>query len=343
VLDQLADENPEVRAMAAEILGKIGSARAVDPLIEAFLDRERTVRRAAATALVRIGTPAVDSLIQALKIEDEEVRTLAAEVLGKLDWQPGKDEAAAYYRIAKFQWDHCVEIGAPAVLPLINAFRAPREDSRRAAVASLSKIGAPAVDALIEALRDETEHVYPSAVETLGNIGASAVPALLLALDDEHFVVCKGAAEALGIIGDARAVEPLIRTLRVGVWYVIRKAAADALGRISDERAVDQLVAALGDEYFKVRDSAQESLLRIGKSAVPALNAALTNKEWRIRKAAAEILGKIGDPRSIQPLIPVLEDDDKDVRKAAAWALVPFSHTKLLDDSVKQRILSVMA
>jgi HEAT repeat protein len=52
-------------AAAAEALGKLGDPQAMPPLIKALHDWY-AVRRSAAEALVRIGTPAVPALIQAL-------------------------------------------------------------------------------------------------------------------------------------------------------------------------------------------------------------------------------------------------------------------------------------
>ena len=40
-----------------------------------------------------------------------------------------------------------------------------------------------------------------------------------------------------------------------------------------------------------------------------------------LRLVAAEALGKIGDVRAVEPLISVLKDSNRDVRKAAAEAL----------------------
>lgn len=66
-------------------------------------------------------------------------------------------------------------------------------------------------------------------------------------------------------------------------------------------------------------------------------------REWRMRKAATEVLGKIGDPRAVEPLITALSDEDKDVRKSVAWGLVSLSRAAQMDDEIKQRILSVLS
>ena len=51
------------------------------------------------------------------------------------------------------------------------------------------------------------------------------------------------------------------------------------------------------------------------------INALGHGKGWFVRKAAAEALGRLGDIRAIPPLTAALQDEDKDVRLAAADAL----------------------
>jgi len=71
-----------VQQDAAEALGEIGDARAVEPLIATLNHWGDDVRQAAAGALVEIGTPAVESLIAALKDRASGVREGTAGVLG---------------------------------------------------------------------------------------------------------------------------------------------------------------------------------------------------------------------------------------------------------------------
>ena len=85
---------------------------------------------------------------------------------------------------------------------------------RDSAIESLVEIGEPAVEPLIQALKDEDSFVREGAAEALGKIGDKrAVEPLINALKDEDRDVREAAAEALGEIGDKRAVEPLIHVL----------------------------------------------------------------------------------------------------------------------------------
>jgi len=111
--------------------------------------------------LTRLGEPAVEPLIQALKDESWEVRWGAARALG--------------------------EIGdARAVEPLIQALKDKYWNVNKKAEKALGKIGEPAVEPLVQALKDESWGVRRGAAGALGEIGdARAVEPLIQALKDE--------------------------------------------------------------------------------------------------------------------------------------------------------------
>lgn len=94
-----------------------------------------------------------------------------------------------------------------------------------------------------------------------------------------------------------------------------RKRAAEKLGNSKDARAVQPLVATLKDDDKNVRKAAAEALVKIGASAVQPLVAVFKDKDKDLRQAAAAALGEIGAP-AIQALIVALKNNDKDVREA---------------------------
>jgi HEAT repeat protein len=194
----------------------------VETLIAALKDKDDYVRKAADEALVKIGAPAVEPLIAALKGENKDVRQAAAAMLGRLGWQPGRDETAGWYWMVKGDWDNCVALGSPAVKPLIAALK--DKDVRKAAAEALGRLG-------WEPAQDEMAGWYWMAKRYWGQcvvLGALAVEPLIAALKHKDSDARKVAAEALGEIKDPRAVEPLIAALKDEKWDV-RAAAAEAL------------------------------------------------------------------------------------------------------------------
>jgi len=143
---------PEIRQQIARALGEIGSAEAVEPLIQALRDEDESVRAAAANALGRIGDArAVEPLIQALRDSNWRVRAAAAEELGRI-----RD--------------------VRAVKPLIQALRDSNWRVRAAAAEALGRIGdARAVEPLVQALGDEDKSVRAAAAGALVRIRHEAV------------------------------------------------------------------------------------------------------------------------------------------------------------------------
>lgn len=140
LIKRLKDKNEKVRQAAAEALGNIGDKKAVEPLIEycksippgkgkaRFLigkqrDALAVQRQVAALALGKIGDPrAIEPLMNLLVMDCDFAFQDASQALKMLGWVPGKDELGARYYIQLGQWDKCVEIGEPAVKPLIEKF-----------------------------------------------------------------------------------------------------------------------------------------------------------------------------------------------------------------------------
>ena len=78
------EKESDVRANAADALGKIGGSRAVEPLARALRDPDWHVQSRAMLALIEIGKPAVEPLKNALSNTDWQVRRGAAEALGEI-------------------------------------------------------------------------------------------------------------------------------------------------------------------------------------------------------------------------------------------------------------------
>ena len=334
-------------------VGRLEEKGDIKGLINALKQSE--VGSDAAGALARIGKPAIERLIQALKDKNSRVRQYAAESLG--------------------------EIGdARAFESLIQALKDEDVLVRRNAAKSLGEIGdARAVEFLIRALKDEEDCVRINAVDSLGVIGdARAATAVLQALKDSGSQVRKSAAAVLIKIVDAQAVEPLIKALqrydigdyaaqalrRIGkpaveplikAWKsgdsLVRAYAAEIVLDIGDERAVEQLqdedsereakrlIEALKDDnpWSPVRREAIRGLASIGSPAVGPLLEALKDgsPEWvnpldvvpegaeppTPRSLVATALGEIGSKRAIEPLTNALTDMNRAVREAAKRAL----------------------
>ncbi|WP_342676625.1 HEAT repeat domain-containing protein [Methanofollis sp. UBA420] len=79
-LKNLTHERPEYRWGAADVLGRLGDERAVEPLIAAMDDPDPRVRKKAAWALGQLGDMRGQRpLLAAMRDVDEDVREIAEE------------------------------------------------------------------------------------------------------------------------------------------------------------------------------------------------------------------------------------------------------------------------
>jgi HEAT repeat protein len=378
LMGALTDTTAGVRQAAARALGTIGDPRAIEPLGGALTDSTAGVRQAAAKALaklgwtpepgqpgeayrlvekrqwaecVRLGAPAVEPLVAALKRRDKMVRRAAADALGRIaDPRAGKALVAALgdpdLHCRRSATEALIKISGGAFKPVAAALVDANPTRRQLARQILDRtgwlpdkseaaarywiakrqwsrcveIGGRAVRPLIWALASDDDEVRGDAALALGKIGnRRAVAPLCASLKVGDSSLRQVAAEALGEIGDPRAVQPLIAALGDSD-VVARQAAAQSLGKMGDQ-VVRPVIAALGDSNELVRHSAADALRHIGDQAVQPLIAAFGNSNALVRHFAAEALGKMGDPRAVEPLIGVLKDTDRTVRQGAMDAL----------------------
>jgi len=157
--------DPQVRQYAAYLLGKAQNPRAIQPLVEALADFDKSVREQATLALSRIGKAAIEPLAEAMKEPKWETRYRAAEALGKI-----ADEKA--------------------VKPLIQRLKDNRDHVRYMAAKGLKDLGdSDAIEPMVILLKDENRYVRMMAVRALGVLGgkkvSEALNAALAAEQDE--------------------------------------------------------------------------------------------------------------------------------------------------------------
>jgi len=189
-----------------EMLGITGDERVVMPLVEMLEDKQQgeVYHRAAAEALVRTGGErAAGALILALHDQDQLSRSIAAEALDRLEWQPDASEAGAWYWIAKGEFERCVKTGLAAVGPLISTLYDRNTFNAEAAAMALGELGdRRAIDALEEVVGFYPAGHFPSvAAKALRQIGGKDVIAPLLKIVQTASIGASGeAAQALADI-----------------------------------------------------------------------------------------------------------------------------------------------
>jgi HEAT repeat protein len=130
------------------------------------------------------------------------------------------------------------------------------------------------------------------------------------------------AVERVDALPAAQAILALIECLGDPSWRV-RKAAVERLvASPQDADVAGALVNALGDgENSGRRNASVEALVSLGRRALPKLFDARASEDVDVRKLVVDALAGIADPLAREPLEEMLDDDDPNVRAAAADAL----------------------
>jgi HEAT repeat protein len=382
LIGQLEAGGYHERKYAAEKLGEVRDPIAVPAILQTLKKPQEStdVRAAAAHAIGKIGDwNAIPELLNAYEIHkgfvDVPIVTAVGEILGRtspdddrsrevfsnaVNWlieiaQERDFRSRDFQTLCRMRTTAVEALGQsrdPKVIPALTKQLTDDLcfDDARAAARALRHFNDPQViEALIQAAGNKNiaDGIRLAAVESLTELAdPQAVDTLIQIVEDqsEYYQTRREAARALGRIGDPKAIEPLIRTLkseRESVTSEIGAVTADilgediakALGAFRDPRVIDALVKALGYEYHTAY-GASESLkkLRDPRTVEPLIRIVedAGNKgvvyDYR-RRFAAEILGVLGDPRAIPALTKAARDGDEKLREAAFESIQPFIPT----------------
>jgi len=143
----------------------------------------------------------------------------------------------------------------------------------------------------------------------------------LARLSSGDFATRRHAAEMLGEFGAAAGIKPLLQLLGDDYWQV-RNTVVDSLVRIRDKTSITPLVDCLRDEDPSVRNSAMSALNEMGEDVVvPLTGLLLGDRSEDVRIFSANTLGRIRHPQAVPGLIKGLADADENVRYACAEGL----------------------
>ncbi len=284
-------EDDFVRAEAAEILGEIAGAQAVEVLARALQEdggAGGVVRAVAAGVLGNIGDPrAVPALSAALAGNDKfEVLCNVAEALGKIGGAQAieslgrvlKDNRTEYVVQRVAAWSLGKIGDERAVEQLVEALKGIDRDVRRIVAEVLESLGWRPINDIQRVLRAIAFEKW----QEVASLGVVAVEPLIGLLQDGKREIGKARAWVLANVADPWAVEPLVRTLG-HVEDVVRSTAL-ALGNIGDPRAVEALVEMLKEAMGAAQQIAATALGIIGDlGAVESLLEIL--HAWEVQQA----------------------------------------------------------
>lgn len=337
----LADDDYRVRGLAATLLGKIGDARAIDPLREALANEDepdsiKAIRNARSKLR---DEQHIAELIYELRSGSPAERAEAVRLLSKTrenalipHLKEALDDAAPLVRdqairalgFGRARDDRIVE-------DLIRGLHDTDAGVRLTAVKTLTRnrSGDPRIaESLLQAVHDNDSIVQRAVLTTLRDFkDERCVPVFRQYITHDDHAIREAAMRGLHDLAPPAALHDLIAFVYSHVlqddapWFWM---VASALGDIGDATAVPALIDFMQHPNPELRPAAVKALITIGSTAAVApLIALLWHTEAEIRLYAAAILGRLGDRRAEEGLRSLAAlDVDAQVRQAAANALV---------------------
>ncbi len=300
-------QEPNEKAALFRVIGDIADRASIGELLGRVNGKDPIARVHIINTLARFNTPEVQTALQALlKDPNKLIRGATLSALQRMD--------------------------GPIDIQLVTGLlRDPEIDVLNRAIDVVIKANHPeTMKYLIDVLKDENENARRAAVEVLNEVGnAASVKYLLGSLKDSDWWVRSRAADALGKIGGPKVIDAVLQLVR-DKDEDIRRAAIEILNQTKDERAVDSLIQATRDPDWWVSERAIDALAEIGsKRALPRLMEML-NAPGNIKATPIVVraLGKLGDSKLVDTLLPLVARPEREIRIEAIQAL-----SRLADDS----------
>jgi HEAT repeat protein len=314
----------------------------VKQLVQALDTGDRGARIGAIQQLAGYGPKAraaTAKLTKLLESQDNEIKLLAAVALARI--APETKGLEPIFREALEGDDLRLRGGAVVGLaflgprdpriaaPLVRMLEDKNSDLADMAAAALGRMGKPAVGPLVAALGSSNRQVQELAARALGGIGGPAQEAeskLVELLGDEDFHVRGAAAEALGSFTCRRkgTAEALASAMRANGGNFVSSAAAQALGKFGPEVA-PMLLDTFRDEHSMAAWSAGGGFEAMGRRAAAILVRAMRDPSPGVQSGVFRSLKCIG-PRALPELVTLLQSEQIDLRRSAAWALGWLGH-----------------
>jgi HEAT repeat protein len=326
----LESDAPATRAWASRVLGMIGDASATAALVDRLQDPHEQVRASAAEALGRLGGPrALHPLVdRALRDPTPHVRAQAAASLGKLGEAGALDALTAALDDPNYDTRiralEAVETIRPAdLLPLERALRNPSVEVRRRAALALERVGY--LDARVAELESDATASHKRALDAIVELGrVGLVDGIASFLSSKHEGARAALAQALGEIGDVRAARALLAAC-ADESPSVRARAAEALGKLRAPEAPTVLAKLLADADASVCEAAAGALGAFEADelhpVIDALHAAFGHRSPHVRARVVEAASKVDAAPSVRMVIRASEDPSEEVRTRAVSLL----------------------
>lgn len=381
MFELLGDKDWRVRKTIVDGFVRDSRAEVVTGLLDALADPENAGKRNSSTeALVRIGGPAIEPIVDRLRREhDIDVRLSLVNLIGDLRSREGfqmlldllegeqdinvassivsslgkyRDASALPHlmRALRTRDDlwlkfHVVEalgeIGDRAALPAILPLYAEKS-LRKPVLESVGKIAdVGTVNFLLRIISDE-EKLNLTALRALVRIAEASKPRIVE--EAERQLIQSRFRESF----PREKIAPLVEHLSTTPKREVRAFILKFLGWSGDERALPVLLSYLG--HPETSEVAAQSLIDFGRPGVPSILSALQNEEEdEVVALLLRVINVIGGPETIPSILPFLDHDNPMIRRLTIETLgeipdpsaIDYLLTKLDDSDVASQQAAV--
>lgn len=360
------DQDDHIRLFTVDILGSIGNAQSMEPLINTLHDENANVRNAAVVSLGKIGDPEAFEPLKELTNDEEWIRFAVIEAMAQIP----HDGITAFLLEELKRWTSD-EITTSAIIETLGEIRSQGavEPLLKMIDTSTSYIQMSIAQAVIKILG-------PDGIASLDNNNLKSIRFILGAhLLESGEEDCRDMLSLLAMIGNDSSIDPIIKLSEITdpdidpeTWDAIKDALAginnpgkmiklfdldekrcilgtEILGRIGKEKEAEKITMRIFSSDGYIKRAMALALLQIASpESRETFIRLLHDNDGHVISYAVNAIGKIGTVNDIDELIPFLSHQYPDIRDAALDAIAKIDTPKaseifngLLNDQSPQK------
>ncbi|MEX0779414.1 MAG: HEAT repeat domain-containing protein [Balneolales bacterium] len=304
-------------------LAQIGrrNPSAVEPLIDFLNDEDSEIRAQSAKMLGDVRyEPSGDHLIPLLKDENDRVKLFTVEALGRLSYQPAFEPIVEMLQDNNDEEVYLRHAGAIALERLgdTEALTNLADHNSRAvkvaAVVALKRLQHPGI---VQFLEDDDEYIVTNAARAINDdqFIKEALPHLARLLNQDQFTgepLLRRAINANLFIGTKQAADRLAAfAIRNDVPEVLRVEALNTLSTWPDPTLMDRVT---GMHRGDISNNPGDGL----NAVKPILTTLLAGKEVEVKLAAIQTAGKLDHSGAIHEIFALMDSDPSDKIRIAS-------------------------
>lgn len=313
LIEALEEDKKDIRKNAAHCLTlvmsqKYGYEGAIKHLVNQLEGKNKTIIESVTNALLVLGTPSIEVLINYLNDEDRQLRNNSLNVLNSFGIENVEISLDGLLEINPYQ---AVKLGT--LLYIYHPIEEYQQLGLDFAIKE-NKFRVKPDDELFELVRRGLKEPEPMirerTCEILYYFKSKAVHLLTNCLNDHNISVKRKAVEILRKLKSKRALVSLIEAAS-DKDIIVAELATRALGELKDPGALVVIIENMKHSSKKIRDSAVYAATQIGTTAVKKLSEELDSKNQYVVRSVSEAMEKIGNG-ALRILIPKIANFNDD-------------------------------